>query len=190
MQKTQNQSNFGFTVSHTTRQPRPGETNGIHYHFTSIPQMEEAISHGQFLEYAHVHGNIYGTSLDSLECLENDGKIPLLDIDVQGVKEIKKRQFEQQQQQQYDDDDDDDESIPELQAKFIFIAPPSLELLLQRLISRGTETEESIKKRTHNARKEMEYGMIDGNFDAVIVNDDLNIACAEFENVVGRLYGF
>jgi guanylate kinase len=170
---------FGFTVSHTTRDPRPGEIDGVHYNFTTKSQMEESIRKNLFLEYAHVHGNIYGTSLDSLSLLEENGQIPLLDIDVQGVMNIKKRQEEDVQ---------NSHDVPELQAKYIFIAPPSLDLLLQRLTARGTETEESIQRRTKNAIAEMEYGMMDGNFDAVIVNDDLNQACIEFSDVIDELY--
>ena len=172
---------FGFTVSHTTRNPRPGEKDGRDYHFTDVPSMKDAITNGEFLEYAEVHGNFYGTSLESLAQLERNGKIPLLDIDVQGVKNIKERQ-RQQQLHQYSDDS------PELQAKFIFIAPPSLDQLLNRLVSRGTETEESIKKRTNNAVAEMKYGIKQGNFDAIIVNDDLDEACREFREVIHRLY--
>lgn len=186
MEDLNGKSKFGFTVSHTTRKPRPGEINNIHYHFTTIPSMEKAITNNEFLEYAHVHGNIYGTSLSSLSVLEENGMIPLLDIDVQGVKEIKKRQLSQQ----FDEENGvADCNTPELQAKYIFIAPPSLDLLLERLISRGTETEESIQKRSKNAIAEMEYGMEKGNFDAIIVNDDLDGAVAEFERVVSEMYG-
>ena len=184
MEELNGKSKFGFTVSHTTRKPRPGEINGTHYHFSNIQSIKKAISNHEFLEYAEVHGNIYGTSFKSLSQLEENGMIPLLDIDVQGVKEIKKRQLSK------NDDDYNDEMMPKLQARFIFIAPPSLELLLRRLKSRGTENEESINKRTKNAVAEMEYGMEEGNFDAIIVNDDLDQACAEFETVVNKMYGF
>ena len=182
---------FGFTVSHTTRQPRKGEIHGEHYHFTTIPEIESSIDNHEFLEYAHVHGNVYGTSIASLLELDQRGKIPLLDIDVQGVKNIKKTQKLQQQQQQRilsDDSDGQQQTQPILKAKFIFIAPPSLESLLKRLKSRGTETQESIQKRTKNAINEMRYGMEDGNFDAIIVNDDLDQATLEFRNVIDELY--
>lgn len=175
---------FGFTVSHTTRDPRKGEKDGKDYHFTDVSSMRDAIANGQFLEYAEVHGNFYGTSLESLSQLEKKGKIPMLDIDVQGVKNVRERQ---EQQKQGKSEQCDDES-PELDAKFIFIAPPSLELLLDRLVSRGTETEESIKKRTKNAVAEMKYGIQEGNFDAIIVNDDIEEACREFRDVIHRLY--
>lgn len=144
--------------------------------------MEEAISNGEFLEYAQVHGNLYGTSLQSLQEVQKGGKIPLLDIDVQGVKNVKDRQ----QYNRVDVQEVGDDGV-QLQAKYIFIAPPSLDSLLNRLVSRGTETEESIKRRTKNAVAEMEYGMAEGNFDAIVVNDDLDRACEEFSNVVDRL---
>lgn len=170
---------FDFAVSHTTRKPRPGEIDGVHYHFTDVTSMKESIGNNDFLEFAEVHGNFYGTSLESLSQLESSGKIPLLDIDAQGVKSIKQRQ-----QNCYNNNFNG----PDLQAKFIFIAPPSLDLLLHRLLSRGTETEESIKKRTKNAVAEMTYGLADGNFDAVIINDDLDQACREFRDVINTLY--
>lgn len=166
---------FGFTVSHTTRKPRPGEIDGIHYHFTDIDTMRNAIERDEFLEWANVHGNIYGTSLKSLS---SSDKYPLLDIDVQGVKSIKKWQEQHKYSSQ----------LP-LNAKFVFIAPPSLDVLKERLVGRGTETSESIAKRTENAVQEVQYGLSEGNFDAIIVNDDLDCACEEFARVIKELYG-
>jgi guanylate kinase len=166
---------FQFTVSHTTRKPRPGEIDGVHYHFTDIESMKAAIERNEFLEWANVHGNYYGTSLDSLSTSK---KYPLLDIDVQGVKSIKKWQEEKK-----------DFSQPALDAKFVFIAPPSLDVLKDRLNFRGTETAESLEKRTKNAIAEVEYGMTKGNFDAIVVNDDLDRACHEFGRVIEDLYG-
>jgi guanylate kinase len=183
MKELNGSQNFGFTVSHTTRSPRPGEEDGVHYHFTDVPSMKQAIDNNDFLEYAEVHGNFYGTSIKSLT-LDN-GKFPLLDIDVQGVKKIKQRQLLQRQS----DNDDNEENVPILDAKFIFIAPPSLEILLKRLKHRGTETEESIKRRTENAVAEMQYGLEDGNFDAIVVNDDLHQACDDFRNTLYDIYG-
>mmetsp|Transcript_10790 Transcript_10790/g.12497 ORF Transcript_10790/g.12497 Transcript_10790/m.12497 type:complete len:345 (-) Transcript_10790:3213-4247(-) len=181
---------FGFTVSHTTRKPRPGEENGVHYHFTELDTMKDAIEKNEFLEYAEVHGNYYGTSLTSLQSVvEESGKLPLLDIDVQGVKNIKTYEENQLQNENKDHDENGENiSSPRLETKFIFIAPPSLDLLLQRLISRGTETEDSIKRRTNNAASEVEYGLKEGNFDAIVVNDDLNKACIDFANAIEKIY--
>merc|ERR1719203_1201444 len=79
---------FGFSVSHTTRDPRPGEQDGKDYHFSTHEVMEKGISEGKFIEHAHVHGNIYGTSKDAVDAVRNEGKICILDIDVQGAKSM------------------------------------------------------------------------------------------------------
>jgi len=162
---------FEFTVSHTTRKPRQGEINGHHYHFTDYDSMKGAIGRGEFLEHAEVHGNFYGTSIKSLR--DVNGKRPILDIDVQGVKNVKTQVKE-------------DSSA--LQPKYIFISPPSMDTLRKRLESRGTETEESLKKRTENALAEMEYGTAEGNFDEIVVNDDLDKACDDFAAAVANIY--
>eukprot|EP01041_Mallomonas_annulata_P007778 gene7778-15914_t len=158
---------FGFSVSHTTRQPRPGEENGIHYNFVEKSLMEEAISRGEFIEYANVHTNIYGTSYAAVEKVQRDGKICILDIDIQGVQNVKKSS---------------------LKCKYIFIAPPSMEILEERLRGRGTETEEKVQIRLDNARGEMEFGAIPGNFDATVVNDDLEIAIQQLMDKIKSWY--
>jgi len=176
---------FGFTVSHTTRKPRPGEEDGIHYHFTSIPSIKAAIQSNKFLEFAEVHGNWYGTSIESLSFVQDkDEKIPLLDIDVQGVKNIKEWQTNQDL-----GENGPELGLPKLEAKFIFISPPSLETLKGRLVARGTETPESLEKRSRNALAELQYGEEQGNFDHIIINDDLDEACAAFSNAIDELYG-
>ena len=167
---------FGFTTSHTTRSPRPGEMDGIDYHFTSHAKMEELIAAGKFLEHANVHGNIYGTSFEAIQHVENQlRKICLLDIDVQGVRSMKLHERE--------------EGTPKLKGNYIFISPPSLETLKTRLMGRGTETFESLERRTKNAQMEMEYGLENGNFDYIIVNDDLEEACKNFDRIVKEIYG-
>mmetsp|Transcript_8419 Transcript_8419/g.15885 ORF Transcript_8419/g.15885 Transcript_8419/m.15885 type:complete len:329 (+) Transcript_8419:69-1055(+) len=181
---------FGFTVSHTTRQPRPGEIDGVHYHFTDVPTMKQAIQRNEFLEFAEVHGNWYGTSLKSLKFIQEiEEKLPLLDIDVQGVKNIKEWQNRQATREQTPESANLDDSIQFLDAKFIFIAPPSLETLKERLITRGTESKESLEKRTANAVAEVKYGLQDGNFDAIVINDDLSDACINFKNAIEKIYG-
>ena len=171
MEELDGASNFAFSVSHTTRDPRPGETNGVHYHFTGLESMKQAIADGEFLEHAEVHGNFYGTSWQTLRDAQAQSKRCLLDIDVQGVKALK-----QQQTQNF-------------QPKFIFIAPPSLDVLLDRLKGRGTETPESFQLRTANAKAELDYGLSEGNFDAIVVNNDLDVACQDFQSAVESLYG-
>jgi guanylate kinase len=163
---------FGFSVSHTTRKPRPGEISGVHYNFVSQDEMKAQIEKGYFLEHAEVHGNLYGTSWMAVhQVVEQTGKRCLLDIDVQGVKKL--RQLEQPDK---------------LQPKFLFIAPPSLEVLQQRLIDRGTESAESLERRTKNAQAELEYGLREGNFDAVVVNNDLEEATRNFAETIRTLY--
>jgi len=157
---------FGFCVSHTTRAPRPGEVDGVHYHFCDTAQMEEAIRRGEFLEHARVHANIYGTSISAVEAVSRAGKTCLLDIDVQGADSVK--------------------SSP-LQAWFIFIAPPSLEALEARLRGRGTEAEDKIRLRLATAKHEMMYMDIPGYFDQVLVNDDLEETYSAFEANLLRL---
>ena len=154
---------FGFSVSHTTRAPRPGETDGVHYNFVEKAAMEADIADGKFLEHAHVHENIYGTSLAAVEAVATKGQVCVLDIDVQGAEIVKKST---------------------LDALFVFIAPPSMEELEKRLRGRGTEKEESIQKRLANAAGEMAKTEVDGFFHSVIVNDDLEKAYGELKTVV------
>ena len=154
---------FGFSVSHTTRAPRPGEEDGVHYHFIEKLDMERAIEKGEFLEYARVHENVYGTSVASVRSVAEANKICILDIDVQGAEIVKKSA---------------------LHAKFLFVSPPSTEELERRLRGRGTEKEESIATRMANAAKEMAKMDEPGFFDTVIVNDDLDRAYEEMKRAV------
>lgn len=162
---------FGFSVSHTTREPRPGEINGIHYHFTSKPRMQSLLEQNYFIESAEVHGNVYGTSWQSLYDVQQSGKKCLLDIDVQGVQRLK--------------------TIPSRETwkpRYIFIAPPSHEILESRLRGRATESEEDLRRRIRNAREEIEYGLEAGNFDAIVYNDDLEKSVEDFRIAVNKLY--
>ena len=145
-------SMFGFSVSHTTRAPRGLEKNGVHYHFTERNVMENDIKHGKFLEFASVHGNLYGTSIEAIEAVADSGKRCILDIDVQGARSVRANY---------------------LDAVFIFICPPSMRELEERLRARGTETEEQILKRLRNAEAEIEQGKSSGIFDYILYNDNL-----------------
>jgi len=147
---------FGFSVSHTTRKPRPGEVDGTHYNFTTVEEMKKEIEDGKFVEFAEVHGNYYGTSISAVKNVQSQNKICILDIDIQGVQNVKKN------------------ATAHFTANYIFIAPPSMEELEKRLRGRGTESEEAILKRLENAKGEMEFGTQEGNFDMVLVNDDLD----------------
>jgi guanylate kinase len=174
---------FGFTVSHTTRSPRPGEMDGVHYHFVSQEEMEESIGNHSFLEYAKVHGNWYGTSWRAMEDVQQKrNKRCLLDIDVQGVKALK---TEQQQQNELNS-----ERMPMglWRPRLLFLAPPSVDQLLARLTLRGTEDDASLQRRLSMAQSEIEYGLTEGNFDAVLVNDDLERTCQEFVQTIEDMY--
>lgn len=143
---------LGFSVSHTTRKPRDGEVDGVHYNFTTVDTIRNEIAEGKFIEYAEVHGNYYGTSVAAVESVQSEGRVCILDIDVQGVQNVKKSAL-----------------VP----YYIFIAPPSMEELEKRLRGRGTEKEEDIQKRLENAATEIDYGQRAGNFDRVFINADL-----------------
>lgn len=154
---------FGFSVSHTSRAPRPGEENGVHYHFSSAEKILEEVKQGKFIEHAEVHGRHYGTSIAAVESVREQGKICILDIDVQGCRSARAKN---------------------LNAKYIFVAPPSIEELENRLRGRGTETEDAIKTRLGNAQKEIDAKDEPGLFDSVIVNDDLEKAYGEIKDLV------
>nr|CCA16221.1 guanylate kinase putative [Albugo laibachii Nc14] len=159
---------FGFSVSHTTRLPREGEEYGKSYYFIEKQKFEEDIHIGLFLEYAQVYGNWYGTSKTAVENVQKQHKICILDIDVQGVQQVKERQA--------------------LQCNYLFISPPSLDDLEARLRGRGTETEESMKTRLGNARDEMSYGEKPGVFDAILVNGDLENSYKELVDLLQKWY--
>lgn len=128
---------FGFSVSHTTRKPRPKEIDGKHYHFTTKEIMEADIKAGKFIETATFSGNMYGTSKAAVEEVQKNGKICILEIEIEGAKQVKKTN---------------------LNAFFVFIKPPSIEELKKRLEKRNTESKESLDMRLNTAIKEIEYG--------------------------------
>ncbi|CAI5438093.1 unnamed protein product [Caenorhabditis angaria] len=155
---------FAFSVSHTTRQPREGETHGTHYYFTDKIDMEEMIRRGEFIEYATFGGNTYGTSKKAVEEVEKTGKICVLDIELQGVRNIKQSH---------------------LDARYILIRAPSIKLLEERLRARGTETEETLQKRLKHAEEDLiEVEKNPHLFDKVIINDDLERAYNEFIDTI------
>lgn len=151
---------FGFSVSHTSREPRPGERDGIDYHFSDRRTMQRMIDANEFIESADVHGNLYGTSFQSVRDVTRKGLVCILDIDVQGAEAVKRSP---------------------VQATYLFVAPPSLPVLEQRLRARGTETEAAIQKRLDGARREMMYQGREGFWDHEIVNENVDRAYAEFK---------
>lgn len=144
---------LAFSVSHTTRKPRPNEENGHDYHFVDRNEFEEIRAQGVFLEWAEVHGNLYGTSLPAAQQELDLGFDVVLDIDVQGAESIKKSGL--------------------IDAVSIFIAPPSMVELERRLRGRATDNEETITLRLVNAAKEIEEAK---KYEYLIVNDTFDEA--------------
>lgn len=153
---------FGFSVSHTTRQPRKGECDGVDYYYVTRDNFLLLKEKGDFIETAEFSGNMYGTSKMAVQSIQGKGQICILDIEMQGVIQIKK--------------------ISELDPHYLFIQPPSIEELERRLKERKTETEESLKRRLDTAKRELEYGANPNNFDIVIVNDDVDKASSELRS--------
>ncbi|MBB6062349.1 guanylate kinase [Thermosipho japonicus] len=152
--------NIVFSVSCTTRPPRPGEVDGVDYFFVSRDKFIEMREKGEFLEWAEVHGNLYGTPKKFvLENIEKGNRI-ILDIDVQGALQVKRN---------FDD------------AVFIFVAPPSYEVLKERLLKRGTENSQSMLKRLENAKWEMSKIV---EFDYLIVNSDLEKSILAMKSII------
>lgn len=154
--------NFGFSVSSTTRTPRAGEVNGRDYNFVSVDEFKSMIEDNKFIEWAQFSGNYYGTTIESVHHVTKSGKTCILDIDMQGVKSVKNT---------------------DLNARFLFVAPPSVDILRERLTGRGTETAESLEKRLNAALAELEYAST-GAHDLTIVNDDLETAYAKLKDFI------
>ena len=150
-----------FSVSHTTRLPRTGERNGLDYHFVNTETFNSLKNHNDFLEWAEVHGNFYGTSKTEVVRQLEKGLDVILDIDVQGARQVK--------------------NSSGLLNISIFISPPSLEEQESRLRKRGTDSEETITLRLANARKEISEA---GNYDYFIINDNLQKAVDILQSVI------
>ena len=153
--------NIMFSVSHTTRTPRPGEKEGVDYYFVEKDAFQKMLEKGLFYEWAEVHGNLYGTSRNAVQEIIDQGKDIILDIDVQGGLQAM--------------DKVGDKGI------FIFILPPSLQELEKRLVNRGTESESVIATRLKNAQGEIR---IMGKYDYVIVNDSLAEAVEVLKSII------
>lgn len=153
-----------FSISATSRAPRGQEKHGIEYYFFSSDEFRQMIAEDKFVEYEEVYaGSFYGTLKSEVERIWAKGHTIIFDIDVQGGVNLKR--------------------IFSEQALSIFIQAPSVEILRERLIGRGTDTEEAIERRVAKAASEMEFAA--GKFDYTLINDDLQTALAEAERVVG-----
>lgn len=156
-------SELVLSISSTTRGPRGTEIHGREYFFLTTEEFKSEIAKDRFAEWALVHGNYYGTSKDTIESSFRQGKSVLLDIDVQGAASLRR-------------------SYPE-QSLLVFISPPDLEALEKRLRGRGTDTEETIRKRLDNAKTEMSRM---NEFDHVIINDEIERAYQDLKTLVSR----
>lgn len=149
-----------LSVSHTTRPPRPGEVDGVHYIFVSEAEFEELIAHGAFLEYARVFDNRYGTGRAAVEHQLAEGHDVLLDIDWQGARQVR-------------------QSFPS--SRGIFILPPSMDELHERLAARGQDDENVIARRMREARAEISHW---NEFEFLIVNDDFERALDDLQSII------
>lgn len=155
---------LSFSVSAATRQARGNEKEGVDYYFMSVDDFKQKIQNKDFAEWEMVYeGKYYGTLKSEMKRIWGLGKVPVLDIDVKGAIHI---------QQQYPEN-----------TLSLFVEPPSVDELKRRLLSRGTETEESLAARVNKASYEMSFK---DHFNKVVVNDDLQRACAEAEQIVGE----
>lgn len=149
-----------FSVSATTRKKRIGEEEGKNYFFTELDEFKTMIENDKFLEYAKVHNNMYGTPRDFVVNEIEKGEIVLLEIDVQGAMQVKKNYKN---------------------VVFVFLLPPTMDELKNRIIKRGTETEEDIERRFKNAFEELNFV---GEYDYFVVNDKVENAVIDIENII------
>ena len=153
-------TSYKYSISMTTRQMREGEVNGVDYFFKTKEEFEALIQEDQFIEYAEYVGNYYGTPVQYVKDTMVEGHDVFLEIEVEGAKQVRKK-------------------FPD--ALFIFLAPPSLDHLQERLIGRGTETDEKIQIRVNEARKEVEMMNL---YDYVVVNDEVHLAKERIQSIV------
>jgi len=150
----------GYSISCTTRAPRPGEVDGVDYHFLSAAQFDEAVRRGEFAEWAEVHGRRYGTLISEVEKVMARGQHVMLDIDVQGARQLVQR-F--------------------LDSVTIFVVPPSAESLVARLTGRNTESSETLALRLQNAVLELKEAE---RYQHVVVNDNLEHAVSDVSRII------
>ena len=149
-----------FSVSATTRQPRPGEVDGVHYHFMTVERYNELVEQDAFVEHAQVHGNYYGTLRSEVYSRLERGENVVLDIDVQGALNV---------------------IASEKEKVSIFILPPSMKVLRERLTGRGTETQEAIDRRLNNAIWELSQK---DHYEYKVINDDLDEAVRTVQAII------
>ena len=157
---------FGFSVSHTTRKPRAGEIDGVNYHFITKEEFLSGAERGDFIELAEFSGNMYATSKLSIKDIQDEGKICILDLEMKGVKQIKESR--------------------EINPLYVFIQPPNISDLENRLRGRKSETEDSLNKRLAAAKSDLDYVSSSNIFDTVIINDEVDKATHQLANFIFR----
>ena len=153
-------TSYKYSISMTTRDKREGEVDGVDYFFKAKSEFEELIKQDQFIEYAEFVGNYYGTPVQYVKDTMDQGHDVFLEIEVEGAKQVRKK-------------------FPD--ALFIFLAPPSLDHLRERLVGRGTESSEKIQSRVHEARREVEMMNL---YEYVVVNDEVDLAKQRIQSIV------
>lgn len=152
--------NLKFSISYTTRDPREGEQDGVDYRFIKKAEFQAMVKDDKFIEHAKVHDNYYGTSRQDLQDLQSNGVNVILDIDVQGAKQVKGKVQD---------------------GKFVFIVPPSIEACRDRLLGRGLDSEEVIESRVKSSINEIKQAHI---YDYIVINDDLEAAFGAFKAIL------
>ncbi|EOA92156.1 guanylate kinase [Exserohilum turcicum] len=157
---------FGFSISHTTRAPRGNEQNGKEYYFVTKEEFLDLVEKKGFVEHAQFGGNHYGTSIKAIDDITEKGQICILDIEMEGVKQVANHP-----------------TFP--RPRFLFLQPPSMEVLEQRLRSRATDKEEAILKRLNQAQVEMEFAHSgEAPHDKIVINEDLDKAYKEVRDFI------
>lgn len=151
-----------LSISATTREPRPGEHDGVHYYFLTTEEFRERVDAGGFLEWAEVHGHRYGTLRSPVESRISEGDSVVLEIDPQGALQVK-------------------DQMPD--SVLIFVEAPDMDELRRRLEGRGSETQDEVESRLDTAKDELEFA---GTYDFVVINDDVSRATDELEAIVKR----
>lgn len=148
-------NDVALSVSRTSRSPRVGEIHGVHYYFVDRDGIKKDIAEGDipYLEYAEVHGNLYGTRVDAVYDIHKQNKICILDLDTKGAQSLQEKKFP---------------------VYSVFVVPPSIEALESRLMNRGSETAEQRQLRLDNAKAQIEFGTQNRNFNCILVNDNLD----------------
>ncbi|MCM3874054.1 MAG: guanylate kinase [Pyrinomonadaceae bacterium] len=160
VQRVLKQGNLSYSVSYTTRAPRNGEVEGREYFFVTPEEFDAMVTAGEFLEWAHVHGKLYGTSREQVFRDVREGRDIILEVDVQGAKSVR-------------------ELVTD--SVSIFILPPSIEILRQRLVARGTDSPEELELRLKNAPAELKHYK---EFDYVIINDEVERAAGQLSCII------